>query len=85
LYISNRQRAVSTNKRLPRGYFNWSDIKLKQVLDGKWDTNKGCSVEVDLEYPHELHDNHNDMPLAPERISLGHDHASKHAHNGDEW
>ena len=27
-----------------------------------------CILEVDLEYPKELHDKHNDYPLAPERI-----------------
>jgi hypothetical protein len=64
---------------LPCGDFNWSDITLEHVLYGQWDTNKGCSVEVDLEYPQELHDNHNDLPLAPQRVSLGHNDASEHA------
>ena len=30
--------------------------------------NYSCILEVDLEYPKELHDLHNDYPLAPERI-----------------
>jgi hypothetical protein len=60
------------------GDFNWSDITLEEVLNGQWDTNKGCSVVFDLEYPQELHDNHNDLPLAPERVSLGHEDASDH-------
>ena len=29
---------------------------------------KGCTLEVDLDYPTELHDLHNDYPLAPESI-----------------
>ena len=27
----------------------------------------GCFLEVDLEYPEELHELHNDFPLAPEK------------------
>ena len=30
-----------------------------------------CILEVDLEYPKQLHDLHNDYPLAPERLVLG--------------
>ena len=30
-----------------------------------------CILQVDLEYPKELHDSHNDFPLAPERLKVG--------------
>ena len=30
----------------------------------------GCILEVDLEYPKELHDLHNDYPLAPELMEV---------------
>ena len=30
-----------------------------------------CFLEVDLEYLEDLHDLHNDYPLAPERIKIG--------------
>ena len=34
------------------------------------DTNKGLILEVDLDYPKELHGLHNDYPLAPEKKTV---------------
>ena len=42
---------------------NWEKLVLEE--------GKGCILEVDLEYPRELHDLHNDFPLAPEILELG--------------
>ena len=36
-------------------------------------SNKGIILEVDLEYPEELHDLHNDYPCAPEKIIVTND------------
>ena len=36
----------------------------------KKDSKKGLILEVDLEYPKELHDMHDDYPLAPERMKV---------------
>jgi hypothetical protein len=38
-----------------------------------------CFVKVDLEYPKELHDLHNDYPLAPERKLVSSDMLSPYA------
>ena len=36
----------------------------------KEDSKEGWILEVDLEYPEELHDAHNDYPLAPEKKAI---------------
>ena len=41
---------------------NWEKLVLEE--------GKGCILEVDLEYPRELHDLHNDFPLAPEILEF---------------
>ena len=64
---------------LPYGGFEW----LKNV-DG-FDVNSisekseiGYFLEVDLEYPDELHELHNDYPLAPEKLDVSSDMLSKY-------
>ena len=53
-------------KPLPVGDFEWmSPLELES-----WEK-EPCILEVDLEYPKELHDLHNDYPLAPERLKKG--------------
>ena len=52
-------------KPLPVGGFKWmSPLELENWMDFP------CILEVDLEYPRELHDAHNDYPLAPERLQI---------------
>ena len=50
---------------LPTGNFKWMD---EHEL-GAW-RSKPCILEVDMEYPEELHDLHNDYPLAPESLII---------------
>ena len=52
-------------KPLPVGNFHW------MTGDELWNwMDYPCVLEVDLEYPEELHDFHNDYPLAPERKKI---------------
>ena len=53
------------SKKLPTHGFKWMD---QEELDD-W-KNVPCVLEVDMEYPKELHDLHNDYPLAPERLTI---------------
>ena len=58
------------SQHLPTGNFKWmSDKEIKRIDLGKYkaDGKKGLILEVDLEYPQELHDLHNDYLLAPEK------------------
>ena len=52
-------------KALPTHGFRW--MTDKELTD--WENHR-CIIEVDLEYPDNLHDLHNDYPLAPERIKV---------------
>ena len=51
------------SKPLPTHGFRWMDDQ--ELTNWK---NIPCILEVDLEYPHHLHDLHSDYPLAPERL-----------------
>ena len=61
---------------LPTGNFKWMGNKEIEKIDlGKYkeDSKKGLILEVDLEYPQELHDLHNDYPVCPEKVRVSND------------
>ena len=78
-YDANNLYGWSMSQPLPTGNFkflNFSDfcnIDFAKIPD---DSETGYMLEVDLVYPPELHDLHNDLPLAPERISIPEDYLS---------
>ena len=64
---------------LPYGEFNWlkNDDKFDvNSINEKSDT--GYFLEVNLEYPDELHELHNDYPLAAEKLTVTNDMLSKY-------
>ena len=54
------------SKPLPTHGYEWVT---EEKLDNWRSTS--CILEVDLDYPEELHDLHNDYPLAPDSLKIG--------------
>ena len=62
---ANNLYGWAMSKPLPTHGFEWmSESDLEQ-----WKS-MPCILEVDLDYPESLHDEHNDYPLAPERMTI---------------
>ena len=64
------------------GYLPYSGFKWLKNVDN-FDVNSikekrliGYILEVDLEYPNELHELHNDYPLAPEKLAIPYEMSS---------
>ena len=73
---ANNLYGWAMSQYLPTGNFKWmTDKKISKIDPGKYkaDGKKGLILEVDLEYPKELHDLHNDYPIAPEKVKVSND------------
>jgi hypothetical protein len=78
-YDANNLYGWAMSEELPYGKFRWvsgNNIALDSY--GKW-KEKGLILEVDLEYPSELHKYHSDYPLAPEKMEITEDMLSGYA------
>ena len=62
---ANNLYGWAMSKPLPTHGFKWMNDNELNV----WEKTP-CILDVDLEYPKELHDLHNDYPLAPEQIEV---------------
>ena len=73
---ANNLHGSAMSQYLPTGDFKWiSDKEINKLDLGKYKANgkKGLILEVDLEYPQELHDMHNDYPVCPEKVKVSND------------
>lgn len=72
----NNLYGYAMSEHLPIGGFKWIDEKhfddiMGKIVNFSPHTSKvGWIVELDLAYPDDLHDDHNDLPLAPEKIKI---------------
>ena len=51
------------SQALPTGDFKWTKVKPEEISKLAKLKNKGYLLEVDVKYPKELHDSHNNLPL----------------------
>jgi hypothetical protein len=64
---------ASLSEPLPLSDFRWlseSEMESINLLDIADDAEVGYIIQCDFDYPRELHDSHNCLPLAPHRIKL---------------
>jgi len=66
-FDANNLYGAAMIKKLPTGGYRWSRMTAEELLAVDADGDIGNLVEVDLEYPKELHATHSMYPLAPVR------------------
>ena len=71
-FDANNLYGDAMGKKLPTHGFKWlSSGEMEKLFNNQvvqvWEKTP-CILEVDLEYPEELHDLHNDYPFCPEKI-----------------
>ena len=55
---------------LPARGFKWVDVNPNKISEFATRTDKGYILEVDVSYPKELHNPHNDLPFMCERMEI---------------
>ena len=81
---ANNLYGWAMSQYLPTGRFRWmtkSQIDKTDLAKYNEDSKKGLILEVDLEYPKELHDLHNDYPLGPEKVKVTKNMLSEYCKN----
>ena len=77
MYVdANNLYGAAMSEKLPVHSFEWMTNKeIENLFNNQivqvWEKTP-CILEVDLIYPEELHDLHNDYPLCPERVECDH-------------
>jgi hypothetical protein len=66
---------------LPYKDFKWVDVEEFKLNNVKTQSKIGHILEVDLEYPEELHDLHNEYPYCPEHLNITPDMLSDYSRN----
>ena len=67
---ANNLYGWAMSQPLPTGGFCWVDIHPDEIGELVNNSDKGYLLEVDVFYPRELHDYHNDLPFMCERMVI---------------
>ena len=67
---ANNLYGCAMSEKLPTHGFKWlTGGEMEKIYENRHNLNNmPCILEVDLEYPENLHDQHNDYPLCPEKV-----------------
>ena len=71
---ANNLYGWAMSQPLPTGGFRWMDdvdqLDSKKIDEMAREIGKGYLLEVDVDYPVELHGKHNDLPFMPEKMKI---------------
>ena len=67
---TNNLYGWAMSQPLPTGGFKWVDVNPNEISELATRTDKGYILEVDVTYPKDLHDSHNDLPFMCERMEI---------------
>ena len=67
---TNNLYGWAMSQPLPTGGCKWVDVNPNEISELATRTDKGYLLEVDVSYPRELHNPHNDLPFMCERMEI---------------
>ena len=67
---ANNLYGWAMSQPLPTGGFKWVDVNPNKISERASRTDKDYVLEVDVSYPKELHNQHNDLPFMCERMEI---------------
>ena len=67
---ANNLYGWAMSQPLPTGGFKWVDVNPNEISELATRTDKGYLLEVDVSYPKDLNDSHNDLPFMCERMEI---------------
>ena len=68
--LKNNLYGWAMSQPLPTGGFKWVHVNPNEISELATRTDKGYILEVDVSYPKDLHDSHNDPPFMCERMEI---------------